>query len=221
MRSLLARLVPRTLEAFRVHVEVGERDALLDQQVAAGDEHDLPRGEAGEQEHRPVADRRHRRVGLDLLVRDDRRRQRGLDRLHLDARERAPIDPDRPAVERLARPDRIEPHHVAVVLADAFRAGEPIAVVVVEAELQRQRQHLLRLEQRERPGGRAPTSCRSRKTTAPPTRHPIPRRSSGCRSPRRSPDRSSWAGSADPCGRRRCSCARARPAPAAAAGAAR
>ena len=41
----LSRLVPRTLEAFRVHVEVGEHDALLDEQVAPGDEHDLPRGE--------------------------------------------------------------------------------------------------------------------------------------------------------------------------------
>ncbi len=137
-------------EAGIVDLEVGEGDALLDQQVAPGNHHDLARVEPGEQEDRRVADRGHRLVGLDLLVRHDRRRQPRLHGLHAHAREAAALDPDGAAIERLAVGDRIEADHVAVVPADALGAGQPVAVVAAEPQLQRQRQHFLGLQQRER-----------------------------------------------------------------------
>ena len=65
--------------------------------------------------------------------------------------KRAPLDPDGAAVERAGRDRRgSNRDHVAVVVADALGAGEPVAIVAVEAQLQRQRQDLLGLEQRKR-----------------------------------------------------------------------
>ncbi len=100
--------------------------------------------------HRLSVDHHRRRVLQDLLVRHDRGGQPALDGLDADAREGLPIDPDGSAVQRRIAPDRLEPHDVAVVSADAVGAVQAISVSLVEPQLQRQRQHLLRLEQRER-----------------------------------------------------------------------
>ena len=53
----LARRCAIAVEGLRIDLEVAEIHRLLDQQVAAGDQHDLPRRQAAEQKHRAVARR--------------------------------------------------------------------------------------------------------------------------------------------------------------------
>ena len=127
------------------------------------------------------------------------------------------VDPDVPRIERRVRLERFEPHDVAVVAVDTLGPVQPVAVALVEPQLQRQRQHLLGLQQRKRRAIRIPRSTHSPRTTAPPIRRRRRSRNSGSRSRRRIRDRSSSAGSAAPCGAARRSCAPARPARAAAA----
>ena len=73
-----------------------------------------------------------------------------LDGLHAHARKAAAIDPDGPAKERSPLIDGVELDDVAVETVDLLRAGQPVAIVVAEAELERQRQDLLGLQQRKR-----------------------------------------------------------------------
>ena len=142
----------------------------------------------------------------------------------LHARERLPVDPDRARVERRVGAHRLEAHDVAVVAVDALGAGQPVAVAFVEAQLQRQRQHLLRLQQRKRRTVGAPLRAVHRERQLLPLDVAAGDEVAVLGDARRSPrhavvDRS--AGSAAPCARARCSSGRSRPARAAAADAAR
>ena len=71
-----------------------------------------------------------------------------LDGRDAHARKAASIDPDRPAKERSPLIDGVELDDVAVETVDLLRAGQPVAIIVAEAELERQRQDLLGLQQR-------------------------------------------------------------------------
>ena len=60
MLSLRRALGARLFEAGIVDAEILERDDLLDEDVPAGNQDDLPGRQAGEEEDRPVANRRDR-----------------------------------------------------------------------------------------------------------------------------------------------------------------
>ena len=137
------------IEGFGVDVEIAEVDRLLHEKIAPGDQHDLARRQAAEQEHRTIPDD-DRRVALRFVVRDDRRRQAALNGVHADPRKRLHVDPHRSPVERAVFTHRVEADDVAVVAVDAFAARQPVAVAVVEAELQREREQFFRLQQRKR-----------------------------------------------------------------------
>ena len=212
----------RLFERGIVDAKILERDDLLDEDVPAGDQDDLPGGQAGEEKDRPVANRRDRPVCQDLLVGHHRRGETRLHGGHLDPRERLALDPHGPSIERpRVILSGIEPHDVAVVLADALGALESIAIVGRRTAVEAAATAPSPPAATETVDDRRPTWIRSPRTRAPPTRCRRPRRSTGCRSPRRSRDPSWWDGNAAPCAPRRCSCERARPAHAAAAGAGR
>ena len=148
----LARIFERGI----VDLEIRERHLLLDQKVPAGDQHDLPGGEAVEQIHLLIPDHDRRRVSLNLLVGDDRRGEPALHRLHPDPHKRLAVDPDRAGIQRRVRLERLESHDVAVVALDTRRPVQPVPVALVEPQQQRQRQHLLGLQQRKRRAIRSP-----------------------------------------------------------------
>ncbi len=137
-------------EVALVHLNVREHDALLDQDIAAGDHQNLPGRHPGEQKHGTAADGRDRRVVLRLFVRHDRRGKPALHRLHAHAREGRAIDPHGAAIQRLSADDRLELDHITVELVYHLRPAQLVAVVGVESKLQRKRQHLLGLQERKR-----------------------------------------------------------------------
>ncbi len=151
MRSLRAGVGATRLEVARVELVVAEARRLLDQDVAPGDEHDLARHRLDRQEDLPAAGLAGLGEAHRLVVRDDRRRQAGLHRLQLAAAKRLAIDPHRAAIERLRRRGGAgrEAHHIAGGAVDGLGAVEAIAIVGVEPQIERRRQHLLGLQQRE------------------------------------------------------------------------
>ena len=77
-------------------------------------------------------------------------REPALHRLDAHARERLAIDPDGAPIERPILADRLEAPARSSEPSTRRVADQAIAVAVVEPQLQRQRQHLLRLQQRKR-----------------------------------------------------------------------
>ena len=137
---------PPGLEVGRVDLELREPDLPFDQEVPAGDEHDLPGREAREEVNGQASDLALRSEELDLLARDHGRREPGLDGLDLDLRKGRGVDPDRPAVERPRFVQGVEAHGVGVAPVHLLHSFEPVAVVLAEPEVEGQRQHLLGLK---------------------------------------------------------------------------
>ena len=73
----------------------------------------------------------------------------GLDRGGLDRRERARLDPGPPFVEVLAPVDRPEIKNVTVELPDLVAPHIFVRVVLVQVDIERQGEHLLRLWNRQ------------------------------------------------------------------------
>ena len=135
------------VEVGRVQPKSAE-DLALDQHAAAGNQEDLLAGQTVEQPDRPAVDVAGRLEHVRLVVRDDRTVQLRLDRLHLEPHERRAIDPHGAPVERLRRIDRLEPDDERRPPADRLHALQPVRVVLVQPQVERQRQHLFGLHQR-------------------------------------------------------------------------
>ena len=144
------RGAPLPVEVGRVQREIRQTNLALDQHAAAGDQEDLLADQVIEQPDRPAVDVSGRLEHLRLVVRDDRTAQLRLDRLNLEPDVRRAVDPHRPAIERVRRIDRVEPDDERRPSADRVHAVEPVRVVLVQPQVERQRQHLLGLHERKR-----------------------------------------------------------------------
>ena len=176
------RARPALLRSRIVDAEILERHDLLDEDVPAGNQDDLPGDQAREEEHRPVANRCDRPVCLDLLVGDDRRgeaasarrtpsRARTSCARSTRCRDRATAAFVHAA--RTARRSSRTPRRARCPRADSDSHCRTAAAAAATA--------LSRAAAAETADDRRPTWSRSPRTRAPPTRCRRPPRSSGSR----------------------------------------
>ena len=141
-----------------------ETHQLLDEDVPSGDHHDLPGGQRRQQEHR--ADRRRSpAVRNPGFPRSTRPAPAVLPGPPAHGRARSCADRSRRSRDRARRLSRTgsKSNDVAVIPVHARFAVETVAITGVEPELQRKREHLLRLQQRKRRTIGAPVRAVHRK----------------------------------------------------------
>ena len=137
MAAVACRLAFR-FEFRGIDPEVGKPLFLLEQQVAPRDEQDLLGRQSSRHEDEPTSSGGHRLVRRGFLARHDGTLEMGLDGLDLESKKRDRVDPHPPAVARLREIAWVEGHDVAEALADRVRALEPVPVVGVQPQIERQ-----------------------------------------------------------------------------------